>query len=1099
MRAEEAPDAMLRRMLSGKAEGAGSSQMSASEMHEALVKQMTHNQGIVASVLVESLRTLKSVVDSLDRLGSAIRQSSSAERLTERIQKYMKRSDDSGVLEDIVYLRLKHMLVDGRKYRDEELPDNAREATLLLCRQLAVSVAYRYSAIMYRRHHEQKRVARRDNPPQELQRETETQKDVAQQLATVRHKNNPHLLGPTTRPSAIPSRLRPALSEHTVSMLSRPESAVVMKKYASSQASFVGATSVMSIQPGNVTLPKPPTIVAPAVDAACPYCLVRFHKDMYAKQHWWGRHVQRDLKLYTCISEDCYQPPVLFASYAEWKKHMDDTHTHQWTMNVHSPASSWCGLDHDEEWFSNERDYESHMLARHANQFEGYDMDDMKELASAKQPRTWNTCPVCNCVPPIIKNTSTNARGISTDGRQQREDLLKHIGQHLKEIGLLSVGYLDDDDGGDPEASRNASVASLRSRNYVPKAGMFDGAWAFDDTGLADYVDVDYKSSDVLLTDTQRSDLPLAETHTSSLPDWQVLWKADLLDEEQTLRDRVDFAEKWRSPPEVAHSRKALESWLYRFDQTQKLYEADNVIGNQLNRRTVSDLSPEDEVCIRDLCLTDPYNVKKRIERAKGGLLRNSCRWILEEDSFQEWCSGPQGRILWIRGDPGKGKTMLLCSIIDELDETEPGTCLSYFFCQATDTRLNNATAVLRGLIYMLIFQRPNLIIHVRNMYDITGRQLFEDNYFWPSLCNILTDMLCDEQAADAILVIDALDECTSGLAELLRFICRPSSAKWIVSSRNSPDIEHKLTGMDQNVLFRLELDQRDISDSVAVYVQHRVEQLADENKYDDHTKDALSQYLTANADGTFFWAAFVCTELANRKVSGKNALNMAMSYPMDLSLHYRHMMAAIHVAEDRDICEDILATALIVYRPIALAELPVLCTSLEGYSLQDISEAVQSCGPFLIVSDGILRIGHQSAKNYLVDEAAHLIFPSDIYEYHAIIASRSLTALSSNLRRDIYGLNDPGYCIDKELKPDHDPLAAIRYACLFWVDHLVQVDELNVSLQDGGQVHIFLQEKFLYWLEALSLLGRISDGVSALHKLSRLVRTNSLGTDDLY
>jgi len=49
---------------------------------------------------------------------------------------------------------------------------------------------------------------------------------------------------------------------------------------------------------------------------------------------------------------------------------------------------------------------------------------------------------------------------------------------------------------------------------------------------------------------------------------------------------------------------------------------------------------------------------------------------------------------------------MLLCGIINELELAiaEDGyRCnLAYFFCQATDSRINNAIAVLRGLIYLL-------------------------------------------------------------------------------------------------------------------------------------------------------------------------------------------------------------------------------------------------------------------------------------------------------------------------------------------------------------------------------------------------------------
>ena len=80
--------------------------------------------------------------------------------------------------------------------------------------------------------------------------------------------------------------------------------------------------------------------------------------------------------------------------------------------------------------------------------------------------------------------------------------------------------------------------------------------------------------------------------------------------------------------------------------------------------------------------------------------------------------------MLWIKGDPGKGKTMLLCGIIDQLGaltrfrDKNVTTLLSYFFCQANDPRINNTAAVLRGLIYLLVIQQPSLISHVQEKYD---------------------------------------------------------------------------------------------------------------------------------------------------------------------------------------------------------------------------------------------------------------------------------------------------------------------------------------------------------------------------------------------
>ncbi|OAL54622.1 hypothetical protein IQ07DRAFT_273907 [Pyrenochaeta sp. DS3sAY3a] len=41
---------------------------------------------------------------------------------------------------------------------------------------------------------------------------------------------------------------------------------------------------------------------------------------------------------------------------------------------------------------------------------------------------------------------------------------------------------------------------------------------------------------------------------------------------------------------------------------------------------------------------------------------------------------------------------------------------LSYFLYQAMGLRINNATAALRGLVYMLVAQQPSLISHIREM-----------------------------------------------------------------------------------------------------------------------------------------------------------------------------------------------------------------------------------------------------------------------------------------------------------------------------------------------------------------------------------------------
>ena len=124
------------------------------------------------------------------------------------------------------------------------------------------------------------------------------------------------------------------------------------------------------------------------------------------------------------------------------------------------------------------------------------------------------------------------------------------------------------------------------------------------------------------------------------------------------------------------------------------------------------------------------------------------------------WRDDKQSRLLWIEGSPGKGKTMLLCEIVDELEKSAAATyLLSFFYCQATDSRINNATAVLRGLLYLLIDQQPSLISHIQKQHDHAGKTLFEDANAWVALSNFFTNVLQDPSLKSTYLIIDALDE----------------------------------------------------------------------------------------------------------------------------------------------------------------------------------------------------------------------------------------------------------------------------------------------------------------------------------------------------
>jgi hypothetical protein len=78
--------------------------------------------------------------------------------------------------------------------------------------------------------------------------------------------------------------------------------------------------------------------------------------------------------------------------------------------------------------------------------------------------------------------------------------------------------------------------------------------------------------------------------------------------------------------------------------------------------------------------------------------------------------------------------------------------------------------------------------------------------------------------------------------------------------------------------------------------------------------------------------------------------------------------------------------------------------------------------------------------------------------------------------------------------QPDPDPLAIARYSCLYWGDHLMDCDvggnTIN-DLKDGGSVYDFLSTIYLYWLEALSLMKSLPDGIVLIIKLKNWLQVS--------
>ncbi|SRR6266480_5057678 len=161
-------------------------------------------------------------------------------------------------------------------------------------------------------------------------------------------------------------------------------------------------------------------------------------------------------------------------------------------------------------------------------------------------------------------------------------------------------------------------------------------------------------------------------------------------------------------------------------------------------------------------------------------------------------------------------------------------------------------------------------------------------------------------------------------------------------------------------------------------------------------------------------------------------------------------------------------------------------------FDFTDIERIIHLCGSFLTTREGYVYLIHQSAKDYLTINASNTIFPAGPGPIHFNMFSRSCYALSDTLQQDIYNLCHPGFPIDEVKEPNLDPLAAVRYSSVYWIDHFCQVEDQSskrkMALSDDGAVFSFFKKHFLHWLESLSLLHKVSDAIPSIRKLLHIV-----------
>lgn len=240
----------------------------------------------------------------------------------------------------------------------------------------------------------------------------------------------------------------------------------------------------------------------------------------------------------------------------------------------------------------------------------------------------------------------------------------------------------------------------------------------------------------------------------------------------------------------------------------------------------------------------------------------------MNHPQYLQWSWNEEGGVLHVVGDPGKGKTMLLCGIIDELgkqlcDQINDGrVTLLFFFCRANENHLNNATAVLRGLLTCLFSHRPDLFDKYQRANEKKRFPLDVDS--WDGLRSFVDQVVHDPALGELYLIIDALDECRQDVDALLQFIrgLFTTRARVLVSSRNWHNIIHHLHQSERHRSLSLELNADSVSAAVTAFIDWKVEWLAQRMRYDPETKSRVLSYLHRNSTDTFLWVSLVCDVL---------------------------------------------------------------------------------------------------------------------------------------------------------------------------------------------------------------------------------------------
>jgi ankyrin repeat protein len=445
--------------------------------------------------------------------------------------------------------------------------------------------------------------------------------------------------------------------------------------------------------------------------------------------------------------------------------------------------------------------------------------------------------------------------------------------------------------------------------------------------------------------------------------------------------------------------------------------------------------STAQKACRKALFLTDPKDDRNRLLDMKGRRVAGTCTYIKEDEAFSSWLSGT-AQLLWLSGGPGKGKTMLSLFLAEELEKlakTSRDAMFLEYYCDNQDNKRNTAITVVRGLILQLLDQRPGLFKHILPKFETQEGFLIEPSF--ESLWRVLEDMIHDTSTGVIYCVIDGIDECIETSLELLVQRIRQL---YTTDQRNSPSHQMKLILLSRELpdcmpeyLYDFPHIRLQPTADIHLFIESKVEELARHKAYNSATRARVKSIFISRSEGTFLWVGIAAAQL--RGCEPMEVAEILNKLPAGLDGLYARMLRQIN-HRHREMAVKVLLWVTLAVRPLSLSELGVAidAEAQPDYelSIEDVArDHVKICRSFLTLENAMVRLIHQSVKDYLLSMSSNAQLHQDLILFHIDEYTGNLTIASMCLKY-IHGRFSPR---NSEKRPKGE---IMPYFGLYWPNH---------------------------------------------------------------